>query len=247
MDHLKKAQHALKTGVFKWSKDYDEAAYQYEQAAKAFKEVSDEEAAAEAYLEFAKCSEHQKAFHQAGDGYAECARLLPDSKWKQSWQCLKQADVYYKMCGYEDRGFTAMKKFTQNLSDGGNQESIDASLFLYSELWPMLFEGEMMTMNYDMMESYTKLLAKQAKWTVLLEAKYRQIKYWRDTKAVDHRSRRAFLEIICIQIIIEDIYKLEQTLDNFCKEVGGNPYVHDEYEICVGIKEALEKKDWENM
>jgi hypothetical protein len=77
------------------------------------------------------------------------------------------------MCGYEDRGFTAMKKFTQNLSDGGNQESIDASLFLYSELWPMLFEGEMMTMNYDMMESYTKLLAKQAKWTVLLEAKYR--------------------------------------------------------------------------
>ena len=66
-----------------------------------------------------------------------------------------------------------MKKFTQNLSDGGNQESIDASLFLYSELWPMLFEGEMMTMNYDMMESYTKLLAKQAKWTVLLEAKYR--------------------------------------------------------------------------
>jgi len=58
MDHLKKAQHALKTGVFKWSKDYDEAAYQYEQAAKAFKEVSDEEAAAEAYLEFAKCSEH---------------------------------------------------------------------------------------------------------------------------------------------------------------------------------------------
>ncbi len=111
----------------------------------------------------------------------------------------------------------------------------------------MLFEGEMMTMNYDMMESYTKLLAKQAKWTVLLEAKYRQIKYWRETKSVDHRSRRAFLEIICIQIISEDIYKLEQTLDNFCKEVGGNPYVHDEYEICVGIKEALEKKDWEQM
>lgn len=59
------------------------------------------------------------------------------------------------------------------MSDGGSKESIDASLFVYGELWPMLFEGEMMTMNYDMMESYTKLLAKQAKWTVLLEAKYR--------------------------------------------------------------------------
>jgi hypothetical protein len=26
LDHIKKAQYALKTGVFKWSKDYDEAA-----------------------------------------------------------------------------------------------------------------------------------------------------------------------------------------------------------------------------
>lgn len=149
-DHLKKAQYALKTGVFKWSKDYDEAAHHYEQAAKAFKEASDDQGAADAYLQFAKCSEHQKAFHQAGDGYAECARLLPDRKWKESLQYLKQADVYYKMCGYEDRGFSAMKKFAQNLCDGENQESIDAGLKVYRELWPMLFEGEMMTMNYDM-------------------------------------------------------------------------------------------------
>lgn len=35
---LKQAEYALKTGVFKWSKDYDEAASKYEQAAKLFKE-----------------------------------------------------------------------------------------------------------------------------------------------------------------------------------------------------------------
>lgn len=46
---------------------------------------------------------------------------------------------------------------------------------------------------------------------------------------------------------MEDIYKLEETLDRFCQEVGGNPYSHDEYEICVGVKESLEKKDWEQM
>ena len=105
----------------------------------------------------------------------------------------------------------------------------------------------MMTMNYDMMENFTKLLAKNALWKELIQAKHRQIKYWRDTKQVDHRSRRAFLEIICIQCVMQDVYRLEETLDSFTKEVGGNPYMHDEYELCVGIKESMEKKDWEAL
>ena len=58
MQYLKEAKYALKTGIFKWSKDYDEAATKYEMAAKAFLEISDEESAADAYLEFAKCNEH---------------------------------------------------------------------------------------------------------------------------------------------------------------------------------------------
>ncbi len=36
-------------------------------------------------------------------------------------------------------------------------------------------------------------------------------------------------------------------MDQFCKEVGGNPYTFDEYEICMGVKESAEKKDWESM
>jgi hypothetical protein len=29
--------------------------------------------------------------------------------------------------------------------------------------------------------------------------------------------------------------------------VGGNPYNFDEYEICVSVNEAVEKKDWEKL
>jgi len=29
--------------------------------------------------------------------------------------------------------------------------------------------------------------------------------------------------------------------------VGGNPYAYDEYEICVGIKESIEKKDFDKL
>ncbi len=43
------------------------------------------------------------------------------------------------------------------------------------------------------------------------------------------------------------MYRLDDSLNEFCKEVGGNPYSHDEYEVCVGVKECCEKKDWEAL
>jgi hypothetical protein len=55
------------------------------------------------------------------------------------------------------------------------------------------------------------------------------------------------LEIICAQILLEDYYRLEDTLTEFCNEVGGNPYNFDEYEICVGLKESIEKRDFDKL
>jgi hypothetical protein len=104
-----------------------------------------------------------------------------------------------------------------------------------------------MTMNFDMLEMYIKQLAKKKDWKTLMEAKRRLIKYYRDAKTVDHRTRRSFLEILCAQVLLEDYYRLEDTLTEFCNEVGGNPYAFDEYEICVGIKESIEKRDFEKL
>lgn len=50
---MKAAENALKTGLLKWSKDYDEASIQYERAAKIYKELNDDQGASEAYLKFA--------------------------------------------------------------------------------------------------------------------------------------------------------------------------------------------------
>jgi len=90
-----------------------------------------------------------------------------------------------------------MKRFAADLCDSDDKESIEAGLCTYKELYPLLFEDENMTMNFDMLEMYIKQLAKKKDWQTLIEAKRRQIKYYRDTKSVDHRTRRSFLEIIC--------------------------------------------------
>lgn len=47
------------------------------------------------------------------------------------------------------------------------------------------------------------------------------------------------MEIVSAQILLEDFYKIEDSLQQFATEVGGNPYTFDEYEICVGLHECV--------
>ena len=49
-----------------------------------------------------------------------------------------------------------MKKFAADLCDTDDKESIEAGLSTYKQLYPMLFEDENMTMNFDMLEMYIK-------------------------------------------------------------------------------------------
>lgn len=56
--------------------------------------------------------------------------------------------------------------------------------------------------------------------------------------------RRAYLEIICIQIIAEDFYKIEETLQDFTEDYGGNAYGQDEYQICSDLSDAIKAKDF---
>lgn len=248
LKYLKQANYALKTGVFKWSKDYDEAMNKFEMAAKEFKKVGDEDSAAEAFLEYAKCAEHLKNHHLAADGYAQCATLLPDKQWQISFAHLKTAEFHYKMAGYSDRGFGCMKKFAMELCDQEDFEdhpSVQAGLEVYAEIFPKLFEDENMTMNYDMLETYPKALARAGRWNDFVNVRRMIMKHYEDVKTVDHRTRRIFIELCCIKMFTDDHYRIDDICQEFYRTVGGNPYEHNEYSICVGLQEACEKKDWD--
>lgn len=65
------------------------------------------------------------------------------------------------------------------------------------------------------------------------------ISSFKQEKKADHRLRRAYLEILLCQILREDLFRLEQTLDKFSQDCGGNPYAHDEYDYAQQLKESL--------
>ena len=59
--------------------------------------------------------------------------------------------------------------------------------------------------------------------------------------------RRAYVEIVCIQILAEDYFKIEETLDEFASDFGGNPYSFDEYNIANTLKDAILSKDFKTI
>ena len=91
-----------------------------------------------------------------------------------------------------------MKRFAQELADNENEVLVEAGISIYKEIFPKLFEASNMVMNYDMLENYIKILAKAQKWKDLIKTKYKIIAHYRESKQVDHRTRRSFLEIICV-------------------------------------------------
>jgi hypothetical protein len=49
---------------------------------------------------------------------------------------------------------------------------------------------------------------------------------------------------VCVQIIAEDYYRIDETLAAFAESFGGNPYNHDEYNIANELKEAASNREF---
>ena len=112
---------------------------------------------------------------------------------------------------------------------------------------PLYFEGDNSVMNFDMIEIYQRHLGNMGDFTSLIELKRVMIKHYIQQKTPDHKLRRSYVEILCCQIILGDIYKLQETVDRFSFDCGGNPYAFDEYDIAVKVKEAVENNDPDSL
>lgn len=105
-----------------------------------------------------------------------------------------------------------MKKVAQSLVDKETPEAEREALKIYGNLFEMVFEMDNYVFNSDMIDTYYKLQLKHAKFGDAIKTKRRLIKYFKDEKTIDHQIRRAYLEIVILMILFDDVYKIEETL-----------------------------------
>lgn len=226
---FKKGKKALSTGLFKWSPDYLEGAVNFEKAAKSFTATGLDLKAQEAWLEYSKCSEQSNEMTGAAEGLQEAAFLGKD--YDQSIMLLLKADEFYKIGGYPDRGLTLLKRFAKTLIEKETEEATAKAMELYeNHLMVQVFEGENYLLNTDIPDTYLKLQMEQRDYVGAIRTKKRFIDYLRNEGTTDHQIRRSWLEVICIQILQEDFYRLEDSLQHFANEPGHrNMFMQDEY------------------
>jgi Soluble NSF attachment protein, SNAP len=149
------AKAELKTGLFKWSPNYVQAAIHYEKAAKLYKQAGNKANAIDAYLQFSKCSEQSNELLGAAEGLNEAAFLTDDRKKSLQW--LAEADTFYKIAGQNERGLTQMKKVAQDLLDKETPEADQEALKIFKNLFEMVFTNDNYLFNADIIDTYYKL------------------------------------------------------------------------------------------
>ena len=131
------------------------------------------------------------------------------------------------MGGYADRGVTLLKKFTVNLMAEETAAASKKAMEIYeNHLINQVFENESnFLLNSEVPESYLKLQIEAKDFVGAIRTKKRYIEFLRNIGTTDHQIRRSWLEIICIQILMEDFYRLDDSLQAFANEPGhGNMY-----------------------
>lgn len=70
------------------------------------------------------------------------------------------------------------------------------------------------------------------------EQRHRFIAHLKKENEIDHQMRRAYLEIVVLNILADDKFKIKKTLDAF-RENTPNCHKYDEYKISRNLKEAM--------
>ena len=125
-----------------------------------------------------------------------------------------------------------MKKFANKLIESENEEEEHFGAEIYEMLFNEALEGDNFIWHPDIVSDYVSILVKNKSYGKAIKAKKQFIKYLKSQGTIDHQIKRCFLEIVCLQIIAEDFYKIEDTLGEFHEIFGGNAYGHEEFELC---------------
>ena len=162
---------------------------------------------------------------------------------------LLQADTFYKIGGYADRGVSLLKRFANELIERDTEESKRNAFEIYEKtLMDMVFANEdnyLMNGN-EVVSSYLTLQMEQRDFEGAIRTKKRFMDYLRSQRIVDHQIRRSWLEVICLQVLLEDFYRIDESLNLFANDCpGGNAYNQDEYLAASDLHEAIKIRDFE--
>jgi len=111
LGHVKEAEKALKTGLFKWSPDHDTAASEYTKAATCFKLAKSLDKCKDAYLKAAEMQEKLGSLFHSAKLLTQAAGVSSDSgEMEEAVDLMEKASMLYREHGSPDTAAATMSK-----------------------------------------------------------------------------------------------------------------------------------------
>jgi len=164
---VKEGDEALKTGMFKWNKDYATAAISYDEAAKLYRAAKDYDTAIKVYEKCAHVNEKINDNWGIARNYEAivlmCIERTDGAKISAESLCNYAAKVkaYCRMENSTQTYINLVKKLAKYLEEN---EHITESMNIYKELLNDLEEDEQHHIKGEVVTSYATLLVKLKKF-----------------------------------------------------------------------------------
>jgi hypothetical protein len=92
--------------------------------------------------------------------------------------------------------------------------------------------------NSDLIDMYMNMLIRYDMYHEGIRARKDYIKYLHKTGTIDHQSRRAYIEIICLHVLCDEKYKIKQVLDEMSQSDPAS-FGKDEYNVGQGMLDYI--------
>jgi len=238
---MKAGESSLKTGIFKWKPNYLEATPKFMEASTLFENAEDYVNALKCYEKLALCSEKQEELSGAAEAYEKMGMIyikhMKDPK--AGLNLFKKAASMYKIQNNNLRAQDILKKLGKQCFEMGHE---DLGGEIFKEIINELFDDQDYGTGAEIIPSYQNYLISKERYADAIMIYEKHMNYLKSIKKYPYLVERCWLSIICIHIIIGEVFIADDKMGNFSADITSIKS-SDEYSAALNLIDAIQTKD----
>jgi len=223
--YLKEGDEALKTGVFKWSKDYASAAINYDEAAKIYKSAKQYDQAQAVYEKLVLVNEKMNDPWAVARNYETMVTInldrndgsqIPASRLIE-WTA--KAGTYFRLANSPNSYVTLVKKVAKFLDE---RSDLVEALNLYKNLLNDLQDDEQHHLHTEIVSAYASVLMKIQRYPECVDLFEREYTFKKGivTKSGSRQNLDTLaLTLTSLNLVMGDIDRAEKRLQEFALDI----------------------------
>ena len=238
---MKSGESSLKTGIFKWKPNYDEALMKFMEASSLFENCQDYVNALKCYEKLALCYEKTEELSGAAEAYEKMGMiyLKYQKDPKRALDLFNKSSSMYKINGNELKAQEILKRLGRRCFEIDFE---DLGAEIYKEIINDLFDDISYGTGAEIIPVYQDYLIKKEKYAEAISIYERHIKYLTSVKKYNHIVARCWLGIISIHIVLGEYYIADEKLSVFSGTIN-SVKTCDEYSAALSLIDAIQRGD----